>query len=109
MGDEDKQYDATPRNLREQEKEGQVVKSKDVSTALSLLVMFTFINLMAPIIWKMIVGLFKTLYEQIPNHTLQEIGLTYILTVTVIPTVVIIGSILFCRSICRHFRRLLCK
>ena len=95
MGDEDKQYDATPQKLERARKEGQVVKSKDVSTALSLLVMFTFINLLAPIIWKLIVGLFKTLYEQIPNHTLEEIGITYILTVTIIPTVAIIGSILF--------------
>ena len=94
MGDEDKQYDATPQKLERARKEGQVVKSKDVSTALSLLVMFTFINLLAPIIWRQIVGLFKTLYEQIPNGTLDQIGITYILTVTLIPTVVIIGSIL---------------
>ena len=98
MGDEDKQYDATPQKLERARKEGQVVKSKDVSTALSLLVMFTFINLMAPIIWRMIVGLFKTLYEQIPNHTLEEIGITYILTVTVIPAVVIIGWTSCCYS-----------
>ena len=95
MGDEDKQFDATPQKLERARKEGQVVKSKDVSTALSLLVMFTFINMMAPIIWQAIVGLFRTLYEQISNHTLEEIGLTYILTVSIIPTVLIIGSILF--------------
>ena len=95
MGDEDKQFDATPQKLERARKEGQVVKSKDVSTALSLLVMFTFINMLAPIIWQAIVGLFRTLYEQIPNHTLEEIGITYVLTVTLIPTVLIIGSILF--------------
>ncbi len=94
MGDEDKQFDATPQKLERARKEGQVVKSKDVSTALSLLVMFTFINMMAPLIWQLIVGLFRTLYEQIPNHTLEQIGYTYIFTVTVIPAVLIIGSIL---------------
>ncbi|MBQ7764502.1 EscU/YscU/HrcU family type III secretion system export apparatus switch protein [bacterium] len=94
MGDEDKQFDATPQKLEKARKEGQVPKSKDVSTALSLLVMFTFINMLAPIIWQLILGLFKTLYEQIPNHTLEEIGLPYIFTVSVIPTVAIIGSIL---------------
>ena len=91
MGDEDKQFDATPQKLERARKEGQVVKSKDVSTALSLLVMFTFINMLAPIIWRLIVGLFKTLYEQIPN---QHLGLTYILTTTLVPAVAIIGSIL---------------
>ena len=95
MGDEDKQFDATPQKLERARKEGQVVKSKDVSTALSLLVMFTFINVMAPLIWRMIVGLYKTLYEQIPNKHIDEIGITYILTNTLIPSVVIIGSILF--------------
>ena len=95
MGDEDKQFDATPQKLERARKEGQVVKSKDVSTALSLLVMFSFINMLAPIIWKLIVGLFKTLYEQIPNQHIENIGLTYMLTVTLIPTVVIIGAILF--------------
>ena len=94
MGDEDKQFDATPQKLEKARKEGQVPKSKDVSIALSLLVMFTFINMLAPIIWQLILGLFKTLYEQIPNHTLEEIGLPYIFTVSVIPTVAIIGSIL---------------
>ena len=95
MGDEDKQFDATPQKLERARKEGQVVKSKDVSTALSLLVMFTFINLMAPVIWRMIVGLFKTLYEQIPNQHIDNIGITYILTNSLIPSIVIIGSILF--------------
>jgi len=94
MGDEDKQFDATPQKLERARKEGQVVKSKDVSTALSLLIMFSFIYAFSPIIWKMILGLFKTLYEQIPNATLDKIGYTYILTNSVIPLVVIIGSIL---------------
>ena len=95
MGDEDKQFDATPQKLERARKEGQVVKSKDVSTALSLLVMFTFINLLAPVIWRLIVGLFRTLYEQIPNKHIEDIGISYILTSTIIPAAGIIGSILF--------------
>ena len=95
MGDEDKQFDATPQKLERARKEGQVVKSKDVSTALSLLVMFSFIYALSPVIWKLIVGLFRTLYEQIPNRSIETIGTSYILTVTLIPAVAIIGSILF--------------
>ncbi|MCQ2739152.1 MAG: EscU/YscU/HrcU family type III secretion system export apparatus switch protein [bacterium] len=94
MGDEDKQFDATPQKLERARKEGQVVKSKDVSTALSLLVMFSFIYMMSPIIWQAILGLFRTLYEQIPNHTLEQVGITYLLTVSIIPGALIIGSIL---------------
>ena len=94
MADEDKQFDATPQKLERARKEGQVVKSKDVSSALALLVMFSFIYAISPLIWQAIVGLFRTLYEQIPNHTIDQIGITYILTVTLIPACLIIGSIL---------------
>ena len=94
MGDEDKQFDATPQKLERARKEGQVVKSKDVSIAFSLLVMFTFLYMLAPMAWNLIVGMFTTIYEQIPNGSLDKIGLPYIFTVTLIPTVAIIGAAL---------------
>ena len=95
MGDEDKQFDATPRKLEQARKEGQVVKSKDFSTALSLLIMFSAIVGLAPFIWNQIVQLYTLLYEQIPNAHLDDIGMLYILTVTIKTTVLIIGPILF--------------
>ena len=91
MGDEDKQFDATPQKLQRARKEGQVVKSKDVSTAISMLVVFTFILLMAPITWNLICGLFKNLYSQIPNQHVDSIGYVYILTSALVPCLVIIG------------------
>ena len=94
MGDEDKQFDATPQKLQRARKEGQVVKSKDVSTAISLLVVFSFILMIAPITWNLICGLFKNLYAQIPNQHVSSIGYTYILTSAILPTVAIIGSTL---------------
>ncbi|MBE7710035.1 MAG: EscU/YscU/HrcU family type III secretion system export apparatus switch protein [Cyanobacteria bacterium SIG32] len=95
MADEDKQFDATPRKLEQARKEGQVVKSKDFSTALSLLIMFSAIVGLAPFIWNQIVQLYTLLYEQIPNGHLERIGMLYILTVTLKSTVLIIGPILF--------------
>lgn len=95
MGDEDKQFDATPRKLEQARKEGQVVKSKDFSTAVSLLVLFAFINALAPFIWDHISQLFVLCYEQIPNHHLNEIGLPYIFTITIIHASLIIAPILF--------------
>ena len=95
MGDEDKQFDATPRKLEQARKEGQVVKSKDFSTALSLLILFSVIFSLAPFVWDQIVQLYTLLYEQIPNGHLAEIGLTYITTVTIKCAVLIIGPILF--------------
>ena len=95
MGDEDKQYDATPRKLEQARKEGQVVKSKDFSMAVSLLVLFSVIFGLANFIWNQISQLYTLLYEQIPNTHVGSIGMTYIFTVTVKATVLIIGPILF--------------
>lgn len=95
MSDEDKQFDATPRKLEQARKEGQVVKSKDFSMAISLLILFASIYALAPFIWHQITQLFVLCYEQIPNQHLDEIGLPYIFTITIKPTVLIIGPILF--------------
>ena len=95
MGDEDKQFDATPRKLEQARKEGQVVKSKDFSTAISMLVVFSAIYALSPFIWHQITSLFVLCYEQIPNQHLSEIGLPYIFTVTIIPTFLIIAPVLF--------------
>ena len=94
MGDEDKQYDATPRKLEQARKEGQVVKSKDFSTAVSLLILFSAIFGLAPFIWNQITQLFTLLYEQIPNAHLNRIGLSYIFMITVKAAVLIIAPIL---------------
>lgn len=94
MGDEDKQFDATPRKLEQARKEGQVVKSKDFSTAVSLLVLFSVIFGLAPFIWKEIVQVFTLLYEQIPNAHLEKIGYMYIALVAAKGMVLIIGPIL---------------
>lgn len=95
MGDEDKQFDATPRKLEQARKEGQVVKSKDFSTAISLLILFTVIFGLAPFIWDQVVQLYTLLYEQIPNAHLSKIGMTYIYTTTIKCAALIIGPILF--------------
>lgn len=95
MGDEDKQFDATPRKLEQARKEGQVVKSKDFSTAISMLVLFVAIYALAPFIWDQIAKLFVLCYEQIPNQHLSDIGLPYLATITIVASVLIIAPILF--------------
>lgn len=95
MGDEDKQFDATPRKLEQARKEGQVVKSKDFSMAISLLVLFSAIFALSPFIWHQVTQLFVLCYEQIPNQHLDDIGLPYIFTIAIVPTILIIAPILF--------------
>ncbi len=94
MGDEDKQFDATPRKLEQARKEGQVVKSKDFSTAVSLLILFSVIFGLAPFIWNQIVQVFTLLYEQIPNAHTEQIGYMHILTIAIKGAALIIGPIL---------------
>ena len=95
MGDEDKQFDATPQKLERARKEGQVVKSKDFSTAVSLLILFSVIFGLAPFIWDQIVQVFTSLYEQIPNAHLDKIGYSYIILIAIKGAALIIGPILF--------------
>lgn len=94
MGDEDKQFDATPRKLEQARKEGQVVKSKDFSTAVSLLVLFMVIFGLAPFIWDQIVQVFTLLYEQIPNANMDKIGYMYVTLIALKGAALIIGPIL---------------
>lgn len=94
MADEDKPFEATPQKLRKVKKEGQVVKSKDLSTAIFLLVMFTTIYNIAPILWQQFSKLFVMLYEQIPNAHIEKMGYFYIFFLAAFPTVLIIGPIL---------------
>lgn len=94
MGDEDKQFDATPRKLEQARKEGQVVKSKDFSMAVSLLILFSVIFGLAPFIWHQILQVFMLMYEQIPNAHPEQIGYMYILLIAAKGAVLIIGPIL---------------
>ena len=95
MSDEDKQFDATPQKLKKAKEEGQVVKSKDFSTAISLLAMFMILNAVAPIIWEQISKMFVLIYEQITNKSVENIGSSYLLLLTLVPMVVIVGPIMF--------------
>lgn len=94
MGDENKQFEASQQKLQRARKEGQVVKSKDFSTALGLLVMFIFIIKMAPFIWNQILQLFVYIYDKIPDKHIEDIGFVHLMVSLCIPTILIIGPIL---------------
>jgi len=94
MADEDKQFEATQQKLERVKKEGQVIKSKDFSMAVAMLVMFLFVYYMSPFIWHQLTRLFRLLYEQIPNATVSSVGIHYILTVSIVAIVLILAPIL---------------
>ena len=98
MGDENKQFEASQQKLRKAREQGQVVKSKDLSIAIAIIVMFSFIYLISPLIWDQLSALFKIIYDQTPNKHLDEIGYAYLFTKTVIPTAIILLPILVLAS-----------
>lgn len=83
MADENKQFEATPQKLKKAKEQGQVFKSRDLSSAVFLMAMFMLIFGMAPIIWKEIAALFILIFEQIPNRTIENIGWQYLALITV--------------------------
>ncbi len=98
MGDENKQFEASQQKLRKAREQGQVVKSKDLSTAIAIIIMFSAIYLLGPMIWGQLSILFQIIYEQIPNKHLEEIGYAYIFTKAIVPTALILLPILFLAS-----------
>ncbi len=98
MGDENKQFEASQQKLRKAREQGQVVKSKDLSTAIAIIVMFSVIYMLGPMIWGQLSSLFVQIYEQIPNKHLEDIGYTYIFVKTIIPAALITLPILVLAS-----------
>ena len=94
MGDEDKQFEASQQKLQKARKEGQVVKSKDFSTAVALMVMFIVILKLSPFIWDQISALFVYLYDKIPEKHLEDIGYVHLAIAIFKPSLLIIGPIL---------------
>lgn len=91
MADENKQFEASAAKLRKAKEEGQVFKSKDLSTAVFLLAMFMIVFGLAPFIWKELASLFILLFEQIPNKSIENIGWQYIAILTAKALVSLIG------------------
>ena len=98
MGDENKQFEASQQKLRKAREQGQVVKSKDLSTAIAIIIMFSVIYLLGPIIWGQLSSLFVQIYEQIPNKHLEDVGYAYLFIKTFLPAGVIVLPILILAS-----------
>ncbi|MEB3288094.1 MAG: flagellar biosynthesis protein FlhB [Vampirovibrionales bacterium] len=95
MGDENKQFEATPHKLRKAREQGQVFKSKDLSSAAFLIAMFMGLFAAAPLIWHEIAGLFIQVFEQIPNATIEKIGWQYLAVISLKALVILIAPFLF--------------
>ncbi|HWV44601.1 MAG TPA: flagellar biosynthesis protein FlhB [Nitrospira sp.] len=91
MADENKQFEASQQKLRKAKEEGQVFKSKDLSTAAFLMFMFMILFGLAPFVWKEMASLFILVFEQIPNKTIENIGWQYLALLTIRALAFLIG------------------
>jgi len=73
MGDEDKNFEASQQKLKQARENGQVIKSKDMSTALFIVVMFSLLIAMYSPIWRVMSETFIVFFEQIPHKHLEDI------------------------------------
>ena len=90
MADENKQFEATPHKLKKVHEQGQAFKSKDLSSAVFLVLMFVMLIGMAPIIWNEVAGMFVLIFEQIPNKHIDEIGGKYLMLIALKALVILI-------------------
>ncbi len=95
MGDENKQFEASAQKLKKARDQGQVVKSRDLSSAAGLMIMFMVLFGMSNYIWHETASLFILVFEQIPNKSIEEIGWQYLALISVRALVLLIAPFLF--------------
>jgi flagellar biosynthesis protein FlhB len=99
LADENKQFEATAQKLKKAKEEGQVFKSKDLSTAVFMMAMFMMLFSLAPFIWKEVATLFILVFEQIPNKSIEEIGWQYLMLITLKALVFLIAPFIFAAAL----------
>ncbi|NQU18400.1 MAG: EscU/YscU/HrcU family type III secretion system export apparatus switch protein [Candidatus Saganbacteria bacterium] len=69
MGDQsgDKTEEPTPHKLREAREKGQVAKSKEITTAVLLLLSYYVFKSMGEFMWKELAGMATTIFNLVPN------------------------------------------
>ena len=94
MGDEDKSFEASQQKLKKARDNGQVIKSKDLSTALFIVVMFILLLLLAPAVFNVLGETFVLFFQQIPNKHLDDITWQYMMTITVRALILVVAPFL---------------
>jgi flagellar biosynthetic protein FlhB len=91
MGDENKQFEATPQKIKKAREQGQVFKSKDLSTASLLVVMFGFLIYMVPVIWEEVATMFIQIFDQIPYAHIEDVGWQFLAFIALRTFAILVG------------------
>ena len=76
---QDKTEEATPQKLKKQREEGQVSRSKDVSTTISLIATLLILNSVAGFYLDILKGVFRTSFIHLNTSTFQVTDLPAVL------------------------------
>lgn len=79
MGDEDKSFEASQQKLQRAREEGQVIKSRDLSSSVFLITMFAIAMLFMPVVWQLFKELFVAYFQTIEYKSIEKIGWVYLL------------------------------
>jgi flagellar biosynthetic protein FlhB len=89
LADEDKQFEASPEKIRRAREEGNVFKSQDLNTAISLVAVFYTLMAFIPLYWRELCSLFILIFEQIPYASIGEMGWQYLGIITMKATIIL--------------------
>jgi flagellar biosynthetic protein FlhB len=89
VGDEDKQFDASPDKIRKAREEGNVFKSQDLNAAIGLVAVFYVLMALMPIYWHELATLFVLIFEQVPHASISNMGWQYLALITLKATVIL--------------------
>jgi flagellar biosynthesis protein FlhB len=95
LADEDKQFEASAHKLRKAREQGQVVKSRDLSSGVFMLAMFMLLFKMGPFIWHESATMFIQILEQIPYKHLEDMDPQYMLLVTIKAVFLMVAPFMF--------------
>lgn len=81
MGEEDKSFEASQQKLKKAREQGQVIKSKDLTTAIFIVTMFMLLILLGSHIWRVMSETFVLYFQQISHGSIEEIGWQYLVVI----------------------------
>ena len=84
MGEQagDKTEEPTPHRLKEARDKGQVIKSKEITTAFLLVVSYVLLRFLGDSIWRELAGMTRSIFEQIPYTT--DFGYSFVGTILLV-------------------------
>ena len=93
MAGEDKTEKATPKKRRDQRKEGNVLQSKEIVTAVSVLGIFSVVRLLAGFMMKNLLSFTERIYEQSGTYEVTADNFMKLIVDMITVVVIVVGPV----------------